>query len=419
MAEAVKYDLNILQMDAVTAFIQGDVNEELYMVQPVEFAKGTKVCKLKKALYGLKQASRLWNLKLDRALKEIGFRQMKLDPCVYVSLVGQKRTYLAIYVDDFMIFSNDVNMQNFLKSELHRRFKMNDIGESKYCVGLRITRDRKNGQLFLDQERHILDLLLKFNMADCKPISTPMDPNQRLTKDMSPKTSAEKEEMEKIPYQEAVGRLLYISQGTRPDIAYAVNTVSKFNSSHGKAHWTAVKRIIRYLKGTSNAKLCYSQNGCSVVHGYSDADWASDVDERRSCSGYVFLSQNGAISWSCKRQPTIALSSTEAEYMALSTSGQEALWLRQFQMDLSYLESMDAMRIFCDNKSAIDLSQKNGYNGRTRHIDIRHHFIRECIQDQKVAVEHIGTELMVADILTKPLASDKHLFCSKGMGMKF
>lgn len=105
--------------------------------------------------------------------------------------------------------------------------------------------------------------------------------------------------------------------------------------------------------------------------------------------------------------------------MALSTSGQEALWLRQFQMDLSYLESMDAMRIFCDNKSAIDLSQKNGYNGRTRHIDIRHHFIRECIQDQKVAVEHIGTELMVADILTKPLASDKHLFCSKGMGMKF
>lgn len=419
MAMAAKYDLDIQQMDAVTAFLQGDVEEEIYMTQPKEFATGDQVCRLRKAIYGLKQASRCWNLKLDHGLKEIGFRQSKMDPCVYIIYRGQYRTYLALYVDDLIIFSNDTKMQSFLKSELHRRFQMKDIGEAKYCLGFRITRDRSNGLIFLDQRRHIQDLLLKFNMADCKPISTPMDPNQHLTKEMSPINFSDKEEMKKIPYQEAVGSLLYISQGTRPDITYAVNTVSKYNSNPGKAHWTAVKRIIRYLKGTSEAKLCYSKDDGPIVHGYSDADWASDVDERRSCSGCVFLSQGGAISWFSKRQPTIALSSAEAEYMALSTSGQEALWLRQFQMDLLCLESMDAITVYCDNKSAIDLSHKNGYNGRTRHIDIRHHFIREYIQDRKVYVEHIGTELMVADVLTKPLAKDKHLFCANGMGMRF
>lgn len=168
-------------------------------------------------------------------------------------------------------------------------------------------------------------------MNDCKSVSTPADPNQKLTKDMCPKSEKEMEEMASIPYHEAVGGLLYIAQGTRPDIAYAVNTVSKFNVNPGKPHWAPVKRIFRYLKGTISAKLEYSKDGNQETISYCDADWASDTDDRRSTTGYCFLRQKGAISWSSKRQKTIALSTTEAEYMSLSTIAQEALWLRQFE----------------------------------------------------------------------------------------
>lgn len=225
------------------------------MVAPPEFIQGNKVCRLKKALYGLKQASRQWYRKLDSTLNEIGFERSSVDPCVYFLIVGHKMTFLAIYIDDVLIFTNDKARRIFLKKELEKRFKMTDLGEAAYCVGLRITRDRQKGLIFLDQQRHVMDLLAKFQMTNCNVAITPMDPNQKLCKEMSPKTKAETEEMTNVPYQELVGALLYISQGTRPDITYAVNTVSKFNHNPGRAHWVAVKRILRYLKGTIDAKL--------------------------------------------------------------------------------------------------------------------------------------------------------------------
>lgn len=256
---AVEFDLDIEQLDAVSAFLQGDVDEEIFMVQPKEFAQNSKVCRLNKALYGLKQASRQWNKKLDQALKEIGFRQSSMDPCIYFRINGQMRTYIAIYVDDFMVFSNDTELKKFLTAELFRRFEMKYLGEAKFCLGLRITRDRKNGTIYLDQHRHIMDLLEKFNMTECNATLLPADPNQKLSTDMCPKTSTEVENMSRIPYQEAVGSLLYISQGSRPDITFAVHSVSRFNQNPGKLHWEAVKRIMRYLKGSFDIILFVSQ----------------------------------------------------------------------------------------------------------------------------------------------------------------
>lgn len=415
---AAQFDLDIEQLDAVTAFLQGDIEEEIFMVQPKEFAENSKVCRLKKAIYGLKQASRQWNIKLDHALKEIGFHQSTMDPCVYFQINQHKRTYVAIYVDDLMIFSNDIEFKQFLKTELFRRFDMKDLGEAKFCLGLRISRDRANGIIYLDQRRHIVDLLHRFNMIECNSTFLPADCNQKLTIEMCPKTSIEMEMMSSVPYQEAVGSLLYISQGSRPDITYAVHSVSRFNHNPGKAHWEAVKRIMRYLKGTLEAKLSFSKASNSKVSGYCDADWAADLDERRSCTGYAFIKQGGAISWNCKRQPTIALSSAEAEYMSLSACTQEALWFRQL---ISNLDSStdNSITILCDNKSAIDLSGSNGYNARTKHIDIRHHFVRQSIQDKLVHVEHVSTDAMLADVLTKPLSKEKHLYCTKGLGMIF
>lgn len=417
LALAAQHDLDIDQMDAVSAFLQGEVDEEIFMVQPKEYAHGNKVCRLKKAIYGLKQASRQWNKKMDSSLKEIGFIQSKPDPCVYYKLDGQKKTFVGVYVDDFMILSNDALVKRFLKSELQRRFHMKDLGEAKFCLKLRITRDREKGIICIDQERHILDLLAKFNMTDCKPAATPLDPNVKLTTAMSPQTLQQEREMARIPYQEAVGGLLYLSQCTRPDISYAVHTVSKFNANPGKQHWEAVKRIMRYLKGTSTAKLMYSKSGNSNLVGYSDADWANDQDDRRSCTGYVFLKNGGAISWNSKRQPTVALSSAEAEYMAASAAAQEALWLQKVELDCE--KSCHTTNIFSDSNSAIDLATTTGYKARTKHIDIRHHFIRQLVQHKKISLDHIGTEDMVADVLTKSLGKEKHNFCSKGLGMIF
>lgn len=237
----------------------------------------------------------------------------------------------------FIFFSNDTAWKSFVKLELQRQFKMTDLGESKFCVGLRIFRDRQKGVISLDQQRHILDLLDKFNMTECNTVSTAMDPNQKLTNDMSPKTSEEREAMSHVPYQELVGGLLYISQGSRPDITYAVNTVGKFNNNPGQAHWIAVKRILRYLKATLAAKVTYSRKGNADMLGFCDADWASCVDDRRSCTGYVFIMQGGAISWNSKRQQTIALSTAEAEYMAISSSIQEYYGLVHLSKNFNWM----------------------------------------------------------------------------------
>jgi Reverse transcriptase (RNA-dependent DNA polymerase) len=305
---------------------------------------------------------------LDLALKKFGMNQSLVDPCVYFKVYGIKRTYLAVYIDDFMIFSNDLDTKSFLKSELKNRFQMTDLGEAKFCVGIRITRDREHGVIYLDQDRHILDLLAKFSMADCKPVMTPCDINKKLTFEMCPTTLSEKQDMANVPYQEAIGGLLYLSQGTRPDISYTVNMLSKFNKNPGRQHWEAVKRVMRYLKGTLHAKLKFSKDGNPSIFSYTDSDWASDEDDRRSCTGHVFIKQGGAISWNSKRQPTIALSSTEAEYMALSSCAQEALFYRQLETDLGSSISDIGTKVYCDNKGAIDLSKSSGFNARTKHM---------------------------------------------------
>lgn len=197
-----------------------------------------------------------------------------------------------------------------------------------------------------------------------------IDTNQKLS--ISNVSDEEKREMEGVPYQEAVGSLLYLVQGTRPDIAFAVNDVSRFNSNYGRTHWTAVKRIFRYLKGTIELKLRYKKSEQPALVGYSlsDADWASDVDKRRSCTGYIFGLSGGAISWSSKRQQTVALSSAEAEYMAMSAAIQEALWLKSFGQDLDYEVRTKAIKIGCDSQSALALAKSDVFRARSKHIDV-------------------------------------------------
>lgn len=278
---------------------------------------------------------------------------------------------------------------------------MKNLGKVSSILNIRIQHNKESGTISMDQRKYTEEILRRFKMDDCNPVKTPVDTNQQLSTEMSPQSPTQVDEMKNVPYREAVGSLLYLSQCTRPDISFAVGYVSKFNNQPGKAHWNAVKRIFRYLKGTIDHKLTFSKKESSELVGFCDSDWGSDINDRKSCSGYVFLWYGGAISWSSKKQHTVAFSTAEAEYMALSAACQETLWLIQLRKEL--IGSKSSTVIFCDNKSVIDLSNNPIYSARTKHIDIRHHFVRELIQKRKVELKYIETGRMTADNLTREL----------------
>ena len=412
IALAVKRGLKIHQMDVITAFLQGDLDEEIYLKLPEGYENNkNQVCKLKKSIYGLKQSSRQWNRKLDETLKRFKLKNCKMDPCIYYD--DNFELIVAIYVDDFLIFYKCEEKLKELKASLSENFKMKDMGMAKGCIGMRINQT-SNG-IELDQSIYINEILKKFKMEDCKPMGTPSDTNSKLSINMV-NDESESENLNNIPYQQAVGSLLFLSQGTRPDIAFSVNDVSWFNTNYNIAHWKAVKRIFRYLKNTINYKLCYTFTDKNELRGYSDADWASDLDKRRSCTGYVFNLSNAAIAWKSSRQKTVALSSTEAEYMALSSTIQEAVWLAQLSNELG--SPLKPITVYCDNRSTIELSKKDGYKPRTKHIDIRYHYVRDLIKQGLINVEFLSTNKMVADSLTKAVTKEKTEYCANLMGLK-
>lgn len=252
---AVRYDLEIDQMDAVTAFLQGELNETIYMLQPECFSDGTsKVCRLKKSLYGLKQASRVWNAKLNAALIKFGMIRSKVDPCIYYKRKHGKIVIIAVYVDDLLLLSNDNKLKSEMKVKLSSTFKMKDLSAATSILGMNVTRDRNRGTISIDQSNYIAEIIERFGMENNRPVSSPMNANVTLSKKMCPTTDAEKKDMIGIPYQEAVGCLMYAAQVSRPDICFALSVVSRFNHNPGNAHWQAVKRILRYMKGTIDSK---------------------------------------------------------------------------------------------------------------------------------------------------------------------
>jgi transposase InsO family protein len=319
LALAAHYDLEVHQMDVKTAFLNGDLEEDIYMVQPEGFVKTGQenmVCKLNKSLYGLKQASRAWYQKMDEALLKLHFSRLQADPCIYLLRKSAVILYIALYVDDLLLLCNHLDELNALKQQLSQQFEMKDLGEAHFILGIQIERDRKAHTLSITQRNYIKKVVERFDMAESKPVATPLDSSVKLTKADCPSTVAQAKEMEKIPYQSAVGAIMYAMLGTRPDIAFALTSLSQYSSNPGHPHWVALKRVLRYLQGTMGYKLTYGGNHLLHVHpslsGYCDADWASNNDDRRSITGYVFLLAGCAVSWQAKKQPTVALSSVEA-----------------------------------------------------------------------------------------------------------
>lgn len=411
-ALGIKNGMQIYQMDAVTAFLQSELQETIYMKQPECYSDGSdRVCLLKKSIYGLKQAGRQWNIKLNTVLEKFNLKRSKFDPCVHIN--NNLTLIIAVYVDDLLIFYKHENELNELKVFLNASLKMKEIGEAKECIGIQITKTFE--VIELSQQKYIEQILKRFNMLDCKATKTPGNPNEKLSAKM---VSDENDLTGKVPYQELIGSLLYVAQITRPDIAFCVNNVSRFNSKHSEEHWDAALHILRYLKGTSNYVLSFNKNEKRDVHAYSDADYASETDKRRSCTGFVVKLADAAISWHSKRQEIVAVSSTEAEYIALSTTVKETLWISQFIHELTNID-MQPVQIYCDNTSTIKLAKTDAYRERTKHIDVRFHHIRDNIEKRQIAIDFISTQDMVADVLTKALSGTKTKQFAESMGLKY
>lgn len=351
-------------------------------------------------MYGLKQSSRVWNKKLDAALKKFGFNQSKLDPCVYFLFEKSNVLIVTIYVDDFIIFSNNLAMKENFKSYLNQVFKMKDMGSAQYCLGIKIDRYIKKGKLFLSQKQYILDVLSKFEMTECKPVQRPMEIGLKLTKTQSSQSEEEKEYMKTVPYRELVGCLMYLAQITRPDIYHVVHKLSQYNTNPSKTHWLCAKRVLRYLKGTMDYKLTYVAEGNQSIIGYCDADWGGCVETGRSTSGYVFTLMGGPMSWSSKKQTCVSISSCESEYVALAHANQEAQWWYMIQEEL---DLKNIIKMHVDNQSAISLASENFYHAKTKHINIKYHFVRQSVVEGTIQIEYIPTEAQAADMLTKVL----------------
>ncbi|KAK0586217.1 hypothetical protein LWI29_002965 [Acer saccharum] len=341
-------------MDVKTSFLNGELDEEIYMEQPVNFvSKGheRKVCKLKRSIYGLKQSSRQWYLRFHRAVVSYGFQMVEEDHCVYIKRDKDKYVLLSLYVDDILLAGNCKEHVLAIKKWLSSNFEIKDMGKAAYILGVKITRNRSKKLLALSQETYIRKVLERFNMVDCKPMDTPISKGQNLSLDMCPKTPQELDNMKNVPYSSAIGSLMYAMLCTRPDICYAIGFVSRYQSNPGRKHWIAVKRILAYLKGTADYSLCY-QGGDLRLIGYTDADWGGNLDERKSTSGYAFLLSKGVISWSSKKQTCIALSTMEAEFVACSAAVQEAVWLKRFLEDLDVSKGMGKpVTVYCDSQA--------------------------------------------------------------------
>ena len=422
LAIAAFFDYEIWQMDVKTAFLNGNVEEELYMIQPEGFVDpkdAGKVCKLQRSIYGLKQASRSWNLRFDEVIKGFGFVQNYKEACVYKKVSGSSVAFLVLYVDDILLIGNDVELLNSIKGYLNNSFSMKDLGEAAYILGIKIYRDRSRRLIGLSQSTYLDKVLKKFKMDQAKKGFLPMLQGKALSKTQCPTTANERERMSKIPYASAIGSIMYAMLCTRPDVSHALSLTSRFQSDPGEEHWTAVKNILKYLKRTKDMFLVYGDCEELAVKGYVDASFDTDPDDSKSQTGYVFVLNGAAVSWRSSKQSVIASSTLEAEYMAASEAAREGIWLKEFVTELGVVpNALDPMEIYCDNSGAIALAKEPRCHKTSKHIKRRFHQIRESVHVGDIRICKVHTDLNVADPLTKPLPRAKHDQHQKAMGVR-
>ncbi|KAM1023651.1 hypothetical protein ACFX2A_045494 [Malus domestica] len=403
LALAATNHWQLRQLDIKNAFLHGDLQEEIYMKQPQRFVDASHpihVCKLIKSLYGLKQAPRAWNSKFTSYLAAMNFQVSASDTSLFIKKDDSDIVILLLYVDDIILTgSNSVKIQKMI-DELSEVFELKDMGQLTYFLGLQISY-KDNGDIFLNQSKYIRDVIHKAGMDSCKPAATPCKPHDQLV------ISGGSLLTDPSLYRSIVGSLQYLTF-TRPDIAYVVNTVCQFMKSPMEMHYAAVKRILRYLQGTQHHGILYSAAKETTLTAFSDADWAADINTRRSITGYVVYLGNNPVSWQSKKQCSVSRSSTEAKYKALAHTAADVAWVRGILKDLEVFLSSPPT-IHCDNMSAIALTANPVFHYRIKHLDTDFHFVRERVQQGDLEMVYIPTENQTADVLTKGLHSPAFL----------
>ena len=391
LALAVSQSCHIQQLGISNAFLHGDLQEIICMDQPPGFQDTQyphHVCKLRKSLYGLKQAPREWFQKLTSQLQQLGFQGSKTDTSLYFTHTGP--VYILIYVDDILIMGPSLSQIRHLISSLSTYFKLKDLGPASHFLDIEF-QSHQDGYL-LTQTHYTISILHLLKMENYKPLSTPCP--------LSCSAVSKKHTDDSHLDRRIVGALQYLNF-TRLDISYAVNQACRSMHSPQPADWIRLKHLLRYLKGTITHGLYFNRLPANSITSFSDADWAGDVSDRRSTSGFLVYLGGNLVSWSSKKQPTVARSSTKAEYKALANASSELIWIRSLLRELRIV--LPPPTLWCDNIGATYLSANPIFHARMKHIEIDFHFVREQVASRQLRISIISSKDQVADLLTKPL----------------
>ncbi|KAJ9552574.1 hypothetical protein OSB04_016619 [Centaurea solstitialis] len=383
-------------MDVKTTFLNGDLEEEVYMKQPEDFimpGMEHKVCKLVKSLYGLKQAPKQWHQKFDEVVLSNGFMLNQADKCLDSKFdTSDNGVIICLYVDDMLIFGTNQNQVDRTKEFLSSSFSMKDMGEAEVILGIRIKRENKG--IAIMQSHYIEKVLKKFNYVDCSPVSTLYGPSVKLMPNSG-------EAVSQLKYSTAIGCLMYLMTSTRPDIAFAIGKLSRSSSNPSAQHRQEIRQFP------------------SVLEGYSDASWITNLEDHSSTSGWVYLLRGGAISRASKKPTCITRSTMESEFVALAAVGKEAEWLRNLVHEISFWpKPISPISICCVSVATLSKAYNQVYNGKSRHLGVRHNMIRELIMNGVVSVELLWSQQNLTDHLTKGLAMDLVHKSVIGMGLK-
>ena len=406
LAIATHLNWPIHQLDVLTAFLNGILTEEVYMHQPPGFLRrGAEhlVCKLHKSLYGLRQSPRAWYAQLHTALLAWKLLQSHADPNLYFAHIQDHTIALLVYVDDIIITRSNTHLITQLKRYLQRTFQTNDLGPLHRYLGVQF--DTVPTGLHMHQTEYALSILTLFNMDNCTPAYTPLPEGLIMSKvsDTPP--------VDATLYRMLVGKLLFLTK-TRPDIAHAVSVVSRFMQEPREIHLQAAKHILRYVRRYPDVGLFFKQGEENYLHGYTDADYGQDIDDRISVGAYIFFIGNSPVSWNSKKQSSTSRSSCESEYRALAQCSCEAVWIRRLLGELKILDNKPT-HLYCDNQSSIKLSYNPVFHERSKHFEIDFHYTRQKVEENIIKVEYIPSQEQPADILTKSLGRTKFEGCRK------
>nr|GEW58114.1 ribonuclease H-like domain, reverse transcriptase, RNA-dependent DNA polymerase [Tanacetum cinerariifolium] len=367
-------------LDVKSAFLHGDLKEEVYVTQPKGFIKKQdqgKVYRLIKALYGLRQALRAWNIKLHNTLKSLDFKKCALEQAIYTKTSKDSILLIGVYVDDLIITGTPKKEIDKFKAPMEEKFKMSDLGLLAYYLGIEVT--QTNGDISIKQSAYANKILKEARMLDCNETLIPMDPRTRLTK------VTEGTMVNSTEYQSIIGCLRYLLH-TRPDLSYSVGLLSRFMQEPREQHMKDIRQVLHYVKGTKDHGITYKHNGGNKIHGYIDSSYGVNTQEGKGTTGIIFYYGESPIRWSTQKQATVALSSCESEFIAATTAATQALWLKRLLSKLTHSEE-DKVTIRVDNKSAIAHMKNLVFHERSKHIDTKYHFIRECVEREDIQVE--------------------------------